>query len=475
MLPSSTSFPVSHSPLAERLSRISTTKHTANFHAVPLAGAYRSMDREWRERFDCLINNTASIDVSYTAPAVDSFFMPTGPLAQAQEQVATALGVQSALFTSCGTTLSNWIALDAMKSNGKRLLLDGTSHQSINFAAKALGMEVTVIEPLEYNGYKIPNLDLLEETLENAANKKNPFDNIVITASSYEGYIVNTSELIERIVTASPKTSILIDAAWIALHFFSKKTVELTPIFAIKQLQEKKIKLPNVVITTSIHKTLCSLRQGSVIFTVNGTNTFHAALQSSLFTYHTTSPSWPILASIDLACMHASSLGNELINRAKGFRDYFLKEVKNDPDLRVLVPNSGDISWPKSLVQDPLKLTISTTAIAHPREVRSSLYLEYGIYVSRCTTDGVILNFTIRVQKTDVDSLIIALRSMLKQQKRTNIVTKAPRVGSSVNEYIIPYPPGVPIARPGDTWTFDRASFLQREVAAGAQVFRLPS
>lgn len=160
---------LAETPLASRLVRVGAAETIRNFHALPLAGALRNMPAAWAERFSLVCDRLSATDVSFATPAIDSLFAPEGPLAHAQELAAETFGAQVAFFGSCGTTISNRIVLDALGGRGSRVLLDGASHQSLLFTAKALGFEATIIEPLRIKGSAIPNISRIETTAREAA------------------------------------------------------------------------------------------------------------------------------------------------------------------------------------------------------------------------------------------------------------------------------------------------------------------
>lgn len=432
------------------------------------------MPTAWADRFSILRQKASSPDVSFGAPALDSFFAPEGPLAHAQELAAEAFGAQAALFGTCGTTVSNRIVLDALSGRGARVLIDGTSHQSVLFTARSLGIQARAIDPLHVNGSAVPNLAQIESELNDADNDGHPYDVMVITASSYDGYLVKLDEVIPRLIAASPLTAIIIDAAWTAIHAFASPMRRHTAFGAVARLREAGIPIPPIIVTTSAHKSLCALRQGALILVANGIEHL-PALRSAQFMHHTTSPSWPILASIDLACAHATECGEQLFNTAVKLRSNFIERVRSDPALMDLVSYRPDtFSDFPGVAQDPMKLLISTAPLGDPTHVRRILFSEHDIYVSRCNGKGLLLNFTVGVTENDVDALVNALRALIRSRQRHTPRASFLPSGAVVSEYIVPYPPGIPIARPGDVWTASHARTLNNEVAAGAEIFRLP-
>ncbi|QJA00382.1 hypothetical protein [Leifsonia sp. PS1209] len=462
-------------PLASALADQARTGPTLSFHALPLASARLSMPPEWADRFAALHDVSSHADVSLSGHALDSFFAPRGPLDAAQALAARAFGVDAVFFGTCGTTLSNRVALESLTTSGGSLLLDGASHQSLVFGARAAGLDVTLIEPISAGGRLVPDLDTLVRLLADAALAGRPFDAVAVTASSYDGYVVRMDELLPRLVQASPTTSILLDAAWTAIHAFSQTMRHMWPSRAAAHLRAR-MELPPIVITTSGHKSLCALRQGSYLLVMGG-DAVVERVKAANFLHHTTSPSWPILASLDLAREHAEHLGDDAFGRAASMRDEFLATLRGDPLLASLTQETGgDFCGMPGLAQDPLKLSVKAEPMGSAEDVRLFLFAQYGVYVSRCNDSGLLLNFTIGTQPRAVDALLRGLRALMRTKGRAAPSSREPySIGSVVEHFVVPYPPGVPIARPGDVWTADHQATLAREIRAGAEIFRLPS
>ena len=430
------------------------------------------MPEFWKEKFGFVCNEIEA-DVSFSDKALDSFFSPNGPLAHAQELAAEIFKVEHALFTTCGTTVSNRIVLDALGGPGTRILIDGASHQSVLFSATTLGMETTIIAPKTHGACNIPDLAELVSVLKTSYDEQRPFDVVVLTASSYDGYLVNMDEMLPRLIDASPTTSVLIDAAWSAIHMFSEDLRFASPFDVVNRLRNEGRDLPSIIVTTSIHKTMCSLRQGSIILVANDDNCINS-MRTSLFMNHSTSPSWPILGSIDLACTHASQFGNQMVSAAIALRQYFINELRDDPVLaKLLLADYDHFETVSTLQQDPLKVIIDTSSLGKPAEVRNRLFSEYGIYVSRCNGAGMLLNFTIGVSREDVDNLLNAL-SEISMQRSSNIqLERFPTPGTVSSEFVIAYPPGNIIVKPGDNWSTSQMNMLDFEISAGAEIFRI--
>jgi len=66
---------------------------------------------------------------------LDSYFQPSASLDLAQHLAAEAFRADYTFFLTCGTSIANQVAFDALAGTGKRILVDRTAHQSIHIAA----------------------------------------------------------------------------------------------------------------------------------------------------------------------------------------------------------------------------------------------------------------------------------------------------------------------------------------------------
>ena len=87
-----------------------------------------------------------------------------------------------------------------------------------------------------------------------------------------------------------------------------------------------------------------------------------------------------------------------------------------------------------------------------------------------------VLSFTIGINDDDADRLIRALIDLVKQNRRR--CETVPQIGmlpgSILKNDIVPYPPGIPIARAGDVRTERHEEVMKQEIYGGAEIFLLP-
>ncbi|HZE50076.1 MAG TPA: hypothetical protein VE074_10980, partial [Jatrophihabitantaceae bacterium] len=110
-------------------------------------------------------------------------------------------------------------------------------------------------------------------------------------------------------------------------------------------------------------------------------------------------------------------------------------------------------------------------------EVRQRLIRDYGIYVSRTLQHGFLVNLHIGITADDVERLLGALRSLARREHgrlyaRPDLVNDA---AATVDRLLIAYPPGVPLAVPGEPWTDQLRQRVDASRRGGADIYTLPA
>ncbi|MBO9136233.1 hypothetical protein J5289_28810 (plasmid) [Rhizobium sp. B230/85] len=457
-----------NTPLATHLAQFTRHGRCHNFHAVPWPAILEAASPEFAQQYRAILGADLSrIDASWSGSAVDSFFTPHGPLADAQQRTARAFGADATFFGTSGTTTSNQIALESLRFPGADVLIDCTAHQSLLFAAEGMNVVSSPCAGTVEN----PCIDIKETArlLARRASEGRPFDILVLSATNYDGRKLRLDRALPVMVASSPTTAIVIDEAWSALHAFVPSLVDSTALAVASRLPL----LAPVLVTHSAHKTMAALRQGSYLH-VLGSSSDIEKVRLARYRIHTTSPSWPILTSLDLARAHAEQFG------ATEFANAVVLKTKLEAMLRQ-DPVTADILASPSLGPyyelDPLVLCL----LVGPRSriIRDRLLSEYHVLVT-VAGDHLVVRLHFGVTEFDLLALMKGL-SLLASEFRSPPPTPrpagpqdfVPAIGSHSRNYIIPYPPGVPLVRPGELWTDRHAKALTQERARGSEIYCL--
>ncbi len=470
-------------PLADAVARL-RQESVASFHALPWSGGKALRDSASRQQYvDLFGDDFWNADVSYSGPVLDSFFRPVGPLDHAQHEAAEAFGATYTFFITAGTTLANQVALDAVAGPHSRVLVDPTGHQSVHFAS---AWSAATIDYGRDTGQQVPAAppvaDLAEmvDQVARAERAGRPYHVVVLSASSYDGVLYDLVEVFDACLAASPGLTFVVDEAWTAVHAFHPRLRGRTALAAAQTVARRRGTPPPVLVTHSAHKSMTAARQGSYLH-VLGSADLVEAVRQAIFRRHTTSPSMPILVSLDLARAHAQQDGHRLLDRALRLARRFRDTLERDPRLagfgiRPVLPARPDLAG--YLSQDPLRVVVNASGSGLTGgELRTILFRDYRVYISRAFDEGFLLNFHIGVDDPEVDRLLDALRSIAARRATRGRMAhvEVRRPGEPVQEIVIAYPPGVPVAYPGDTWTGDLRRSVEAHQRAGAELFAAPA
>lgn len=465
-------------PFADALQRV-TANAAGSLHALPLSGGHSVAGSALRDKFLALTGaDYLASEVSYSAPALDSFFRPRACLAQAQRLAATAFDADATLFVTGGTTLANTIALETLirtadTADGRpvRLLVDRSSHQSIHFAVDRPDVETTYCrQRSDEHARTWADLDDLLDRYRAAAEAGTPFDAVVLTAAGYDGTRIDVTGVLAELLRYTETVSVLVDEAWSAIHYFHPGLRADTALVGARALrdahQDKRLRM---LVSHSAHKSMSALRQASYLH-ILGDQTFIDAAGCALYRHHTTSPSLPILASLDLARAQAELEGEELVERSLRHGRVLRALVATDPRLELFTivdPVGGD-RWTAA---DPTKVMLGVDpALCSGEELRVRLIRDHGLYVGRSVRSGLLLHLHIGVTAEVFDHLVTALCEIALDTAPRPLPTTG---GTDDGGFLIAYPPGIPLTVPGERLQPGQVRHLRELTEAGTAVFQI--
>ncbi|MEV8097639.1 arginine decarboxylase [Kitasatospora sp. NPDC085879] len=466
----------SATPLADAVLRVAR-RDIASFHALPLSHGRSILNSRTKAVYEALFGQAQlAADVSYSGTMLDSFFRPHGPLREAQRLAARTFGADTTLFLSAGTSTANRVALAALTRPGGRVLADRSCHQSVHFALGSLDVAVDYA-PMRRCCDSCPrtfaDLPVLLHSFAEAAAEGRPYDTVVLSAVSYDGVRYDLPTLLAEMSRLHPAVNVLVDEAWGAIHRFHPQLRPLTALAAVEQLRADDPSLPmTVAVTHSAHKSMSALRQGSYLHLVGDREAQERTAQA-LFQHHTTSPSFPVLASLDLARLQAEHEGETLLDRSLMLARTLRNEIATDPRLsayRTLGPE-GHLTDPAMLVSDdPTRVLVDIRALGiTAADFRRILFDEYALYVARESGGAVLFHVHIGVDEGTLLRLLEALRVI----QRTYRTTSAALHEDSADHFIIAYPPGIPITVPGEKLCDATRAEIRALRASGSEIYTL--
>ncbi|ALO03400.1 aminotransferase class I/II-fold pyridoxal phosphate-dependent enzyme [Lactiplantibacillus paraplantarum] len=433
---------MSRFPLTEKILSYAD-KDIKSFHALPITKNKFSKQSEVNQLFEKLIGTQyTKNEVTYGNGWIDNPTFPSTVLLDSQKQTAGAFNCDASLYVTTGTSNANQISIFGNIKRNDRVLVDRCCHQSVHFALSLIGAKVDytkIRQQFDSSGRQLTDFDQLLSAFLEAYEEGRPFKTVVLNASTYEGVCNNTSLIIEKLLAIDPSVTLIVDEAWIAFAAFSKETKHLSLLSNIDSIRRKYPDL-KLVVTQSAHKSLRSLRQGSYIHII-GSKSFIENIVRSKYEFSTTSPSYPLLASLELAREDIVQNGAKEISKA----------IQRAQKLATFINNLNSLYVNKELEiidsefysLDPLRVSVNFSNSVFTIEDLKKIFYENNLYISRYTESSFLLNFHIGTDDVGLEKLCHVLQKIDDAPCEFND-------GDVSDEYIIPYPPGVPLIVPGE-------------------------
>jgi arginine decarboxylase len=408
-------------------------------------------------------------ETSATSGGLDSLLDPHGPIKEAQELAARAFGAKQSFFVTNGTTGANKIVSQAIVRPGDIVLIDRDCHKSHHYAMVLAGAQVVYLDAYPLNNYSmygaVPLREIRRSLIElRDAGKLDRVKMIILTNCTFDGIVYHPQRVMQECLAIKPDLVFLWDEAWFGFARFSptyrpRTAMESTRVLleryrspeyaaayeaADKNARElmpdpKKVRL-RVYATQSTHKTLTSLRQGSMIHVHDQDfSKVEGAFRDAYMTHTSTSPNYQILASLDLGRRQVELEGFEMVGKQVELAFTLREKIKENPvlakwfsflSMRDIIPEefrpSGiemyynpKCGWSDMLnawendefVLDPTRLTlfIGKTGIDGDSFKKDHLMARHGIQVNKTTRNSVLFMTNIGTTRSSVAHLIDAL------------------------------------------------------------------
>lgn len=410
---------------------------------------------------------------------LDDLHSASGVILEAEILLSELYQTKRSYFLVNGSTVGNLAMIMSTVEEGDQILVQRNSHKSIMNGIKLAKGRPILLNPSYDSKWKVEGTVSCETIIE-AIQKYPKAKVLILTSPNYYGMVGELGKIIE--MAHKHNLTVLVDEAHGA-HFIGSSKF---PVSAVR--------LGADIVVQSAHKTLPALTMGSYLHfntnkvSMNKLQTYLGILQSS-------SPSYVILASLDLARSYLGTYKEEdsayLIAEAAKFKER-LSSLKQ---LEVMEYNGQ--------AGDPLKLTIQSRCELSGFELQNKLE-EAGIYCEMADLHNVLLvlpllksqmeypfeaafkkiktavsSFTPRLLPAEEDkgapinlyTNIVELK--LNDLEQINHAKQEVKLEDSLHminaEPIIPYPPGIPLLMPGEEITNLHIQKLKVLVGSGCR------
>ena len=415
---------------------------------------------------------------------LDYLHSPESSLKEAQSLAARAFGAGATYFLINGTTAGNQAAILASVPPGKKLLLPRASHRSVYASLLLADAEPVYVPPIVQRGSALPletDLAAVERLLATVPD----IAAIHITSPSYYGFCSDLTGIAN--LAKRHGVVLIVDEAH-GSHF------AFHPAFPLSAMQAGAD-----IAVQSTHKTIGSLTQSSMLHAREDFPYFRQ-LQQSLAMLQSSSPSALLLASLDDARALMAMHGREMLGRTLDLTTRTRSEIDAIPGLQCvraeIVPATGRYR------SDPTKMLIRVRDLGMTGfDAAAWLIAERGIEVELKDLDHILCTITIADTEPGVAELIAALRDLSEQaapgargenergaqpvwpatpiaamslsdafHAESEMVPFAEAVGRISAEFVIPYPPGIPVLLPGERITPDAADYALNLLKRGGRI-----
>lgn len=412
----------------------------------------------------------------------DNLHNPTGIIKDSQEIAKEVFGSKETFFLINGSTSGVYSMIMATTSPGDKIIVNRNCHQSVIHGCILAELRPVYVYPEIDYARGIP-LGVSPEEVEKLIRQNMDAKAVLITYPTYEG-VASDLKKIADIVHKYDKI-LLVDEA----HGSHLGLSEILPKTALQCGAD--------IVVQSTHKTLPALTQSSMLH-VQGNRIDMDKLKFMLRVHQSSSPSYILMGSLEFAVMLYKQYGQALMGDLLSSIEQFKRELGHIKSIELLTYNSKIHS--NNYTIDPTKLYISSRNRFSGVWLETYLREKFNIQMELSNLNGVLGVTTIANDQDDFDNLLRALYSLdnldvdssnkldrvsiyppveqrctpregLYRQKKS--VELKNSVGLVSGEFVIPYPPGIPLVVPGEVISKEIIQYILMAISQGISIVGL--
>jgi len=420
-----------------------------------------------KELTDFLGEQCLKVDVNSMKP-LDNLNHPVSVIKDAQDLAAEAFGAKNCFFMVNGTTSAVQAMVMTACKAGDKIIMPRNVHRSAINALVICGAIPVYVNPGINRRLGIA-LGMSVSDIEKAVRENPDAKAILVNNPTYYGICSNLKKIVE--IAHKYNMLVLVDEAH-GTHFYFGENL---PISAMKAGAD--------MAAVSTHKTGGSLTQSSMLLCGENVNSDYVRQIISLT--QTTSASYLLLASLDLARKNLSLNGAEIFKKAIELTEYARSEINNLGGYYAfsteIIDNDAVFDF------DITKLSINTRDIGLAGiEVYDILRDEYGIQVEFGDLGNILAIVSAGDRAMEIERLVSALyeikrlyskdpagmydhnyinpevvytpqKAFYSRKKRLPIKESK---GMISGEFVMAYPPGIPVLAPGERITEEIVNYI---------------
>jgi len=429
------------------------------------------------ELVELLGEKCVSLDVNSMKP-LDNLCHPVSVIKEAEELAAEAFRADHAFFMVGGTTSSvQGMVLSVCKA-GDEIILPRNVHKSVINALVLCGAIPVYVNPEMDNRLGI-SLGMQVSEVEKAILEHPKAVAVLVNNPTYYGICSDLRSIVK--VAHAHGMKVLVDEAHGTHLYFG----ENLPVCAMDAGAD--------MASVSMHKSGGSLTQSSILLTGPGMSAGYVRQIINLT--QTTSGSYLLLSSLDISRRNLALRGREAFKQVVELAEYARTEIN-----RI----GGYYAYSKELINgdsiydfDVTKLSIHTRDIGLAGiEVYDLLRDEYDIQAEFGDLGNILAYLSIGDRQREVERLVSALAEIKRRFSRDKstlmdfdyidpIVAMSPQeafygekeslpiretAGRVCSEFVMCYPPGIPILTPGEQITEEIIDYIAYALEKGCSM-----
>ncbi len=412
---------------------------------------------------DCL-----SVDVNSMKP-LDNLCHPVGVIAEAEALAAEAFHASHAFFMVGGTTSSVQSMILTVCKRGDKLILPRNVHRSVINALILCGAIPIYVNPETDERLGI-SLGMRLESVKAAMDAHPDAKAVFLNNPTYYGVCSNILAITE--LAHARGMMVLADEAH-GTHFSFGENMPPAAMAAGADMA-----------AVSMHKSGGSLTQSSLLLTGPDINDDYVRQVINLT--QTTSGNYLLLVSLDISRKNLALRGQNIFARVQELTSYAREEINQIGDYYAYGKEliNGDTVFDFDLT----KLSVNTLGAGLAGiEVYDILRDEYDIQVEFGDLGNILAYVSVGDRERDIERLVSALADIRRRYKRdkANLMRHeyiSPQVvvspqeafyakkrslpldetrGHICSEFVMCYPPGIPILAPGERITQDIIGYIR--------------
>ena len=420
------------------------------------------------ELTELLGEKCVSLDVNSMKP-LDYLCHPVSVIRDAEMLAAQAFGASHAFLMVGGTTSSVQTMVLASVKRGEKIILPRNVHKSVMGALVLCGAVPVYVDPQCDKRIGIP-LGMSINDIKRVIKENPDAKAILVNNPTYYGICSD----LRSIVTLAHENNMLclVDEAH-GTHFYFGEDMPVSAMAAGADMA-----------AASMHKSGGSLTQSS--FLLIGSSMSEGYVRQIINLTQTTSGSYLLMSSLDISRRNLALRGKEIYGKVVKMAEYARKDIN-------LI--GGYYAFSSELINgdsvfdfDRTKLSVNTLGIGLAGiEVYSLLRDEYDIQIEFGDLGNFLAYISVGDRHRDIERLVSALYEIKRRYSRKEtgmshseyiepIVKATPQEafyadseslpientsGRVCSEFVMCYPPGIPILTPGELITKDILDYIK--------------